>query len=320
MTENKEGTGKPFSSRDLREALSRFATGVTIVTTARDDDEPIGMTASSFNSVSMDPPLVLWSVTKTAHSAPVFFKAEHYSVHVLASDQVDLSNRFARSGEDKFSGLSVERDANGVPVIAGCVVRFDCRQWAVYEGGDHWIIVGEVNAIERNNAESLVFSSGSYATANPLRSAVSQPENDADQTSPIDGLLIYNLARAYRQLGDQFHTAVRDSGLTVPEWRILASLHGQVSRTLPDLAARTFIDSKALYDMVITMAEEGLCDHRQDDQSLVISGTLAGHERVEHLFELGEKLEAAALEAGSDEEMPQLISMLRRIIQNTDTA
>ena len=96
------------------------------------------------------------------------------------------------------------------------MARFDCTTWAVHEGGDHWVIFGEVQGIERENKEGLVFSDGSYATANPVRQMKAVEAGAVDYESPIDNLLIYNLARAYRQMSSQFHDSVRDSGLSIP--------------------------------------------------------------------------------------------------------
>lgn len=108
-----------FDPRDFRQALGRFATGVTIVTTRAADGTPVGMTANSFNSVSMDPPMVLWSLARTARSLPAFSQATHWNVHILANDQEALSNRFAKAGEDKFAGLVLDDSAGGAPLIPG---------------------------------------------------------------------------------------------------------------------------------------------------------------------------------------------------------
>ncbi|MEM8750425.1 MAG: flavin reductase [Pseudomonadota bacterium] len=307
---------QPFSARDLRDALSRFATGITIITATDAAGEPVGMTASSFNSVSMDPPLILWSVTKTALSAQAFHDAKHFAVHVLARDQMDLSNRFAKSGTDKFSGLKLDYCANGVPLLSETAARFDCQQWAVYEGGDHWIIVGQVLGISSSNDDPLVFANGTYAIANPLRPDIETDRKVGDQSSPIDGLLIYNLSRAYRQLADRFHDIVRGSGLTLSEWRVLASLHGHVSRDFNDLAVRTFVDPAALSDLLTEMGEEGLCTVDRDGAVVTVRATRAGHERVEHLFEFGEKLEQTTLSNTND--LQDLINLLREVIANTD--
>lgn len=307
-----------FDTREFRFALSGFATGVTIVTAGSKSGELVGMTASSFNSVSTEPPLILWSVTKTALSAPVFRDAENFAVHVLASDQIDYSNCFAQSGTDKFANCDYTLNEYGVPIISGCVARFDCKRWAVHEGGDHWVIIGEVQSIERENKEGLVFSDGSYATANPVRQTRAQDDSAVEIESPIDNLLIYNLARAYRQMSSQFHDSVRDSGLSIPAWRILASLYGGVSRDLPDLEARTFLDSEALEDSLLSLQEDGLCAIDDRDGTKMVTGTAEGHKRIEHLFERGEKLDQAAVGDGGDEALHNLVALLATVVKNTN--
>ena len=311
-------TNGQINGGDFRAALSTFATGVTIVTAAEESGAPVGMTASSFNSVSMDPPLILWSVTKAALSALVFKAANDFAVHVLASSQVELSNRFARSGGDKFAGLSYTTNASGCPVLADCVTRFDCQAWQVYEGGDHWIIVGKVVNIDQRNDEGLVFCDGSYATANPInfnRQSVSQ--TSAADESPVDNLLLYNLARATRQMSKQFHQAVRSSGLTVPAWRVLASLYGQVSRDLHDLASRTFIDKEILTDLLKQLKSEGLCDIRVQQDDVTAVGTRAGHLRVAHLFALGAEQEKLALCNSAEQGLSELLALLAEVVENT---
>lgn len=312
-------SAQPFTQRSLREALSSFATGVTIVTAIDAGGEPVGMTASSFNSVSMEPPLVLWSVTKTALSADAFRAAKHFSVHVLAADQVALSNRFAMSGSDKFSDIDFTSNAHGIPVLPGCVARFDCRSWSVYEGGDHWILVGEVMALTHAKAEGLVFSAGSYATASPIAKPAGQTPADSGSDAELDNLLFYNLSRSYRQMADQFHNDVRASGLSVPQWRILASLRGQATHSLHELAVRTFIEDWSLLDTVLTMQDEGLCTTNAGtgiaDADVTITGTQLGHERVEHLFHLSSQQERAALGDDDPESLAQLTTLLQRLVE-----
>lgn len=157
-----------IDARELRNALSTFATGVTVVTCKDAEGNPVGATASSFNSVSMDPPLVLWSVTKSILSANAFINAEEFVINVLASDQTEISNGFARSGEDKFAGIDTEEGIGGVPMLKDCVTRFQCKAWATYDGGDHEIIVGEVVEMDSSDKEGLVFYRGGYAKPEKL--------------------------------------------------------------------------------------------------------------------------------------------------------
>ena len=306
--------------REFRNALSAFATGVTIVTAYdAESNEAVGMTASSFNSVSLEPPLVLWSVTKTANSAPAFKRAQHFAIHVLSFDQSELSNLFAKRGEDKFGNAKHTIDANGVPVLDGVASRFDCRQWAVYEGGDHWIIVGEVIGFERAGKDGLVFAEGSYATAAPLAPARPQTESEfAD--APVENLLFYHLSRAYHQVSKDFHDEVARNDLTLGEWRVLVSLAGQgVERGIADLSKRTFIEIDALTDMVSQMAEAGLCEIEGSGNDMVLKRTVAGNDRIAHLIMLSHKFEKDVFGKQNGPEAMGLIASLKKIIDATDS-
>ncbi|MBX3530160.1 MAG: flavin reductase family protein [Rhizobiaceae bacterium] len=151
----------PYRKREFRDALGRFATGVTVVTTATADG-PVGITANSFASVSLDPPVVLWSIGRHSSRFAAFADCERFAVHVLAADQVDLSRRFARSTVDAFAGLDIEESAEGVPLLSGCLSRFECTRLAAHEGGDHLIVVAGVTGACLRDGDPLVFSRGGY--------------------------------------------------------------------------------------------------------------------------------------------------------------
>lgn len=151
------------AARQLRNSLGRFATGVTIVTAPVADGPPIGMTVSSFNSVSLDPPLVLFSVARNARSLGQLESADGYAVNVLSSLHVDLSNRFARAGEDKWDAVEFSRGHCGTPVFDDALATFECEPYATYDGGDHVIFVGRVvNHHAAEELEPLVFYRGRY--------------------------------------------------------------------------------------------------------------------------------------------------------------
>ena len=146
--------------REFRDALGSFATGVTVITTRDAAGAPVGITASSFNSVSLDPPLVLFSLARTARSLPAFAQAQHWAVHILRAEQEALCARFARSGADKFAGLDFAGGLGDAPLLDGCAARMQCRTAFRHEGGDHLIFVGEVLAFDRADAAPLVFHAG----------------------------------------------------------------------------------------------------------------------------------------------------------------
>jgi len=132
-----------FDSRALRDALGRFATGIAVVM-AQDTQGPIGVTVNSFSSVSLDPPLILFSMARTLHALPRLEQAAAYSVNILRDSQQDISNRFARHAPDQFAGLTLESGITGAPCLAPVHARFECVPYAHYDGGDHVIFVGRV--------------------------------------------------------------------------------------------------------------------------------------------------------------------------------
>lgn len=144
-------------SSELRRALSCFATGVAIATTLDEHRERVGMTISSFSSVSLDPPLVLWSIAYDAHGYDAFINAEHFAVNVLAKGQEQLSERFATRGADKFEGLACREGRYGCcPILPDYAAFFECRTEYRYDGGDHKIIVGRVLCFDERESEPLI--------------------------------------------------------------------------------------------------------------------------------------------------------------------
>lgn len=151
-----------YDSRAFRDALGLFATGITIVTTRACNGEPVGLTVNSFNSVSLDPPLVLWSLMLGSPSEEAFRAASHYVVHVLGDHQQALSNRFAGSRDQRFTGLEMRDGLGGAPLIEDCLARFECRNDIQYAGGDHLIFVGRVERFERSAGDPLIYFGGGY--------------------------------------------------------------------------------------------------------------------------------------------------------------
>ena len=153
---------------DLRRTLGSFATGVTVITTRTADGEPIGLTISSFNSVSLDPPLILWSLSLNSPNLDAFRCASHYAVNVLAADQQWLSDRFAARRADRFADLPQQAGLGDVPLLEGCCAWFECANDTQYPGGDHLIFVGRVERFASGEAQSpLIFHRGGYRQLAP---------------------------------------------------------------------------------------------------------------------------------------------------------
>lgn len=147
---------------ELRAAFGRFPTGVAVMTTRSVAGDPVGVTANSFTSVSLDPPLILWCLGRRAPSAAHFTPGVVFAVNVLAAGQAELSRQFARPAPDKFAGVSWSAGPEGVPLLDGVSAAFVCRTHACYDGGDHTILVGEVLDHRRSPAEPLLFHAGGY--------------------------------------------------------------------------------------------------------------------------------------------------------------
>ena len=151
-----------FTQQEFRNALGGFATGITIITALGKNGQKIGMTANSFNSVSLTPPLILWSIGKSTNCYEDFMAAEAFAVHVLAEDQQDLSNLFATSGVDRFADLDCSEGLSGIPILPHYSVCFQCSMAQKYEGGDHIIMTGEVKQFTDNQCQPLLFYRGNY--------------------------------------------------------------------------------------------------------------------------------------------------------------
>jgi len=158
----------PFDTKAYRSTLGCFATGVTIITTRRADGECVGLTINSFNSVSLDPPLVLWSLSLYSQSLPAFQEASYFAVNILAADQAHLSNRFASQKPNRFEGVNFTFGKGGAPLIEGCAAYLECQQQYRHYGGDHIIFLGRVVDFVSTQREPLIFCRGGYAVARPF--------------------------------------------------------------------------------------------------------------------------------------------------------
>ena len=169
MTPPTRALAPSFSTPDFRSALATFATGVTIVTARDAGGASVGLTANSFNSVSLTPPLVLWSLARSAGTMPAFARGSHYAINILSADQRDLAERFASKTADRFAGVAFREGAGGAPILQGACAVFECFNRSQYEEGDHIIFVGEVERCElREGALPLIFHGGRYFTELPL--------------------------------------------------------------------------------------------------------------------------------------------------------
>jgi len=258
-----------FDAKDFRRALSQFPTGVTVITTIDAEGNPVGVTASSFNSVSMDPTLVLWSIDKGANSLSAFENAEFFAVNVLASDQVSTSNNFASRGQDKFANAQYSSGLGNTPILDHYAAQFECKTWAVYEGGDHLILVGEVKKYRSNdNAEPLVFSRGSYAISaqHPEMVKSSAPDSNDNDDDFVNDYLLYLLRETYQRFSANLYPKLNEQcNVTPEEWRILARMVNASSIEISELTNMVMQPELNLRETADRMVTKGLIEYRNEN-------------------------------------------------------
>lgn len=311
----------PLDPLLLRNALGAFATGVTVVTTVDPAGKDVGLTANSFNSVSLDPPLVLWSLNKRSASMPAFEQAEHFAVHLLAFGQRDLSDRFSSKRADRFEGLTVLRGAGNVPLLEGCAGRFVCRTEYRYEGGDHVIFVGRVLDVQMSDRAPLLYVRGSYSAAMPMDkklALVRSLQAEGLQGHYSEEGLFYLSNRLHEQLLHRMRPALRAEGFAQDGdylvCKLLAAADGLTTAELAELCAlrEDPIDERRVGDLQAR-------DFVQVDGAtgrLVL--TVQGQARLARALAAVRQIEADALAGFSDGELAGLRTALRRLVAATD--
>ncbi|WP_286239497.1 flavin reductase [Neptuniibacter halophilus] len=306
-------TMRNLDVRDFRRALAQFPTGVTVITTLDGDSQPVGVTASSFNSVSIDPPLILWSIDKGAYSLETFRTAEFFAVNVLGRDQVDISNRFASRGEDKFKGVEYSAGAGGSPVLQDYAAQFECKTWAVYEGGDHLILVGEVLDYRYQDIQHpLVFARGSYAVSASHPSMV-KLANGEHSSEFIGDYLLYLLRETYSRHSDGFYKILQhECGVSPEQWRVLAVLADNSGMQVAELSPLVMQPEVALEETLSWLLDQGVVQRLEAGQ---VGLTEEGKLLAERLVNMAKIHEANLLRALPDDQAELLKNSLRSLLQ-----
>lgn len=314
-------TGVPFDAREFRSALGTFTTGVTIVTTRDADGNPVGVTANSFNSVSLEPPMILWSLARNARSLVAFENAGHWVVHILAADQEALSNRFARSGGDKFAGLEFEHGESDAPLLPGCACRLQCTTAFRYEGGDHVIFVGQVVRFDRRDVPALAFQAGKYA----LTSRMIEPEalsGSAPRESDIsygEDFLGYLLWRAHLHFRSRVQTHLDRQNLDTDSFMILAMLLHHDGRSLAQLQNGLLRSGPAsAAESASQLAQRGLIRIVDEGAGEIARLTDQGRDLTLHVHAVSQSIEADLIGLMEPSEGLAFKHLLRRFILRTD--
>jgi len=315
--------GTPLNPIELRQALGTFTTGVTIITARGADGTPVGVTVNSFNSVSLDPPLVLWSLARKSQSLAAFESASHWAVHILAHDQGELSGNFARSvsGTEKFADITVEEGLGNTPLLTGCTSRMQCRTANIYDGGDHIILVGEVLHFDKCDTPPLVFQSGNYAIATSTAQKISPPEGEDPRNFSESSPFGYLLASAYLHFYAKSREHAHQLELNDIEYLILCALDARAGRTYHELISLADYAGRQVAPVSINdLAGRGLIciddpDGDQSDELARISLTPSGQALVEKLNKESMQVEAEMMSHLGVSETIALRTLLSRFLR-----
>ena len=311
-----------IQTKEFRNALGAFTTGVTIVTTRDAAGHDVGLTVNSFNSVSLDPPLVLWSLARSSASLPAFVEAQSFAVHILGARQEALSNRFAQRGTDKFAGLALARGHGGVPLLDGCAARFECRTAYRHEGGDHEIFVGEVMTFEHFDESPLVFQKGGYAVAvKKLPARAATPPADAALEGSISrDALVYLLGCAHSMLLTRVRPAIQARGLDDDDYFVLNVLSTGDARTVGEIdALMSYGGRRVAPERIEALAERALVQRCPAGADAALRVALSEHGRrlMIELAAVSKAAEETAMEQIDYSESQLLRHLLKRLIRNT---
>lgn len=306
-------TEPDFTPHEFRRALGNFATGVTIITAIGPDGEKVGVTASSFNSLSMDPPLILWSSIKEARSCAAFESAKHFAVNVLASDQMDMSNHFARQQVDKFDGIDWEEGIGGVPIFQNCAGRFQCETYDKLDGGDHWIFVGKVISFDDYGRPPLCFHQGSYSMLFNHPGSAPESDNAVEEITSegrMNNHTFFMMLQAVRAYQSGYSPKLENLGMSLIESRTLLVVNDLPQTGAEGLVAHINAPINEVSEALLNLTERGMISAKEDGFVL----TAAGLEKTNNVWQLAESHEKNAFEGVDEEQMKTFRDVLQKII------
>ncbi len=304
-----------FDAKSLRTAFGAFATGVTIVTARDSGVADVGLTANSFSSLSLTPPMVLWSLSKTSSSIDAFRGSDYFAVHVLSAEQETLSTRFATKGIERFAGVPVDRGPEGIPMLRDCAARFVCRTAYQHEGGDHVIFVGQVLDFTHTGRLPLVFHSGRYGMVFQKEAAQQDPAGETGSSlSPND--LLYHVSNAYFRIRRGGIQELRRRGWTGEEYATLSVLGRENGLRLAEIRARSEARGRPIapetIERLVTRGLISTANPMGAEREVWL--TPAGRQALIEIIAIHKASEAHVLEGFDLSEVQLLKQFLRRIV------
>jgi len=305
-----------FDPRAFRRALGNFATGVTVITAQSPDGVNVGVTASSFNSLSMDPPLVLWSSIKASPSCAIFESASHFAVNILASDQMHLSNHFARQQEDKFADVDWQPGLGEAPLLPNCAGRFQCETYDKVDGGDHWIFIGKVIAFDDYGRSPLCFHQGAYSMISSHPGNLKK--NDVDLLSNDSGKRMgehafFMMLQAVRAYQDSYQPKLATLNLNLIESRALLVLSDLTDLDGKTLSVHLNAPAAEVNDALLNLIDLGMISSNSESRYTL---TEEGREKSAACWNLSDSHALAEFNDFSDEQVQNFKEVLRHIISH----
>lgn len=301
-----------FDPKEFRRCLGNFATGVTVITAKSKDGTQVGVTANSFNSVSLDPPLVLWSIVKTSSSYKIFENSDHFSVNILAADQIDLSNNFAKPSDNKFANVEVTKGAGGAPLLLNTAANFQCEKYQIVDGGDHWIMIGKVVAFENHGRAPLLYVQGSYAGSIPFTEVKTQEQNVTSNKTleRLHDSTIYLIHKVLQKVQESYLPKQSATGLSTSEARLMLILSDTKIASIDELANLVTIPS-----VDISTGIESLKNFSLIDSNFEL--TDKGHDMANRLWAISDQQQNDLFGDFEEKELARFKEQLHKVLSKT---
>ncbi len=314
MNSLKSMDGMTIDPMQFRRALGNFATGVTIITAQNAQGEKVGVTANSFNSVSLDPPLILWSIDKKSSSFSVFEEATHFAVNILSGSQIDLSNKFSRRNVDKFEGTSYQLGAGQAPLLDHCSAVFECERHQIIEGGDHWIMIGKVVNFHDEGRSPLVYHQGAYSGVIPhpllqLKNTVEQEDVGQLHQGHLHSNVCYLMSRAFKFYQTDYIPKQLVTGFRTSEARLLLVLGSGTASNKADLPRDIAMPMQEVEQAATILKQDGLLIEADGFFKLTEKGKKTAH----YLFDIADSHQNEVFEKYPESEQEIFIKILKDI-------
>lgn len=300
-----------FDAKAFRRALGNFATGVTIMTAQNAQGDTVGVTANSFNSVSLDPALILWSIDKRSSSYAVFEQATHFAVNVLSAEQIELSNQFARSQQDKYANVDFVLGAGNAPILNACAAVFECERYDILEGGDHWIILGRVVNFQDHGRSPLLYHQGAYSSVLPHPSLNTQADTAAEIfPGRLYDNMYYLLTQAVRAYSNDYQPKQLASGFRTSEARLLLVLESKTATSKEHLQREVAMPIREIERATEILVRKGLMIDTGHSYEL----TEQGIHSAQRLYQIAESHQQDVFGCYSEQDKVLFKKMLKDLI------